>query len=81
MDKGIEKRSKGVNQLISVMKQRVSCQLLTLLLLKGRYKHHRRKTADVKYFIKILCVCFFLQNYKMSVLTWVILRAFLLKLY
>lgn len=66
MDKGIEKRSKGVNQLISVMKQKVSCQLLTLLLLKGRYKHHRRKTADVKYFIKnIVCMLFpsKLQNF------------------
>lgn len=62
------------------MKQKASCQLLTLLLLKGRYKHHRRKTADVKHFIKILCVCFFLQNYKISVLTWVILRALSFKI-
>lgn len=56
VDKAIEKRSKGINQLIRVVKQKAFCQLLTLLLLKGRYDSTGEKNWHKVFYKIIVCV-------------------------
>lgn len=82
VDKGIEKRSKGVNQLVRVVKHKAFCQLLTLVLLKDRHNSTEEKNWCKITFYKIVCM-FALSSKIIKFQDWrrSFLEIYLLKLY